>query len=136
MMSTWRSFWFAPTPRRDLALFRIVVVSSNVLYLLGSNFLARVEDASLIGHAEYSPLPVVRLPLSLLGAFDRPALATLYVVYWMVIASGILAAVGWFTRVSLALFAVGYLTLFGYVYAFGEYHHPPGLALIMLVALL
>jgi hypothetical protein len=66
-------------------------------------------------------------------AFFNPT--TFTVLYWATFACGVLALVGFFTRVSLFLFATGIWIFVAHLFSYGDRHHTEALFAIFLMLL-
>ncbi|MEM1445898.1 MAG: hypothetical protein AAGF84_07580 [Planctomycetota bacterium] len=56
-------------------------------------------------------------------------------LYWVTIAAGLLALVGYKTRGALLLFSMGTMTQIAHVYSYGEHHHPEAAFCVFLLML-
>ncbi|MBV9079697.1 MAG: DUF393 domain-containing protein [Elusimicrobia bacterium] len=131
----WNDQWFRPAPLLDLAAFRIVAVGAQLLLMINWNPLAGEFPHLVQLRYLYQPLFVIRI-LSLpfgWGAF--PTMPTLHAIFWATVLFGVLALVGLWTNVVMALFAIGCVYLQGFAYSFQELHHPEALMMLALVTL-
>ena len=129
----WNQYWFRDAPLINLSICRILIVSfqSVWLWVYRSHLLAAGDFPRHL----YDPLGIIYLlfspfgPRNLLG---ETALSTLFAI---TVIAGIGALIGYHTRTSLGVFALGNIVLVGYAYSFGEIHHPEALMIIALVLL-
>jgi predicted DCC family thiol-disulfide oxidoreductase YuxK/uncharacterized membrane protein YphA (DoxX/SURF4 family) len=133
LSNIWKKYWFRPAPLIDLAICRILIVGfqlSNLLVwhspMYKINRLGRLPDYM------YRPLPVLNLLNWPLGKGFRPPADLVEIIYWVTLAAGMLALIGWKTNPSLAVFAVGNVYIYSFVYSFREYHHPEAILLLTL----
>jgi len=123
--------WFAPARMSDLAIARIVVVGSQLLFFLPDlavqSWLAGA-DASL-----FRPIPALKLLLLPIGEWGaRPDPMLLRGAWLLSVVSGVAGVLGLYTRLSLLVFAAMNTLLVAHGYSYGEYHHPEGLMVIAL----
>ncbi|HEY0779651.1 MAG TPA: hypothetical protein VGD56_16910, partial [Gemmatirosa sp.] len=125
-------YWFAPQPVADLALLRITLVSVLLIRLpsLATARTLGIDGPRLIGDA----LPVLRLAMVPLGKLGRWDVGTVGVLaWWIAVASGVLAVVGFASRVAVLVFAWSLVVLYGALYSrSGAIYHNNALALITL----
>jgi hypothetical protein len=130
----WTRYWFRPAPLLDLAVCRIACVAVQLFLLIEMNHFntKRLLMLSTLPDSWYAPLPILRLVISPLGSTFRPPVELLLAVYWLTVAGGILALIGFTTNGSLLLFALGNIFLQAFSYSFGELHHSSALMMIAL----
>jgi uncharacterized membrane protein YphA (DoxX/SURF4 family) len=128
--------WFAATPRKDLAIARIVVVGAQ-LAILTAPWILGIEDADLTQTDPifYQPRYALRLLLAPFFWIDRPNAAFLYVTWVFAIVCGVSALLGLLTRVSLIGLAWASTLLVAHSYSYGEFHHTEALMMVALWAL-
>jgi hypothetical protein len=128
----WERYWFRPAPLVDLAVVRLVAVGFWLYHL------ARIRPRGVFGplaalpDAMYEPLVVVRVMTLPLAWHYRPSEEVVLGVYWVTLAVGVLAFIGYRTNLSLLLFAIGSIFLQGYRYSFHEIHHSEAIVMITL----
>lgn len=129
----WGRYWFPTTPTRNLAICRIVAVGAQLFWFFPSlthqtNLLAKNPEF-------VDPQPLIRVISALIPRdwLFTPSNFTLF--YWAVVAVGLAALVGLFTRASLLLFALGVWTLVSHAYSYADVHHPEAVFAIFLLAL-
>jgi len=137
ILAAWDRYWFDPAPYLDLAVCRIALVATQLGLLLTNEVydLSRIRELAGLPGSWYDPLPVLRLlMLSPSGAF-RPSLTLLLGIYVGTLVTGVLSLIGFRTRTSLFLFALGNVFLQSFSYSFGDFHHPEALMMFGLFAL-
>jgi hypothetical protein len=129
----WDAYWFPETSTLYLAITRIVMVAAQ-LFLLSRPL---GEHLNLVEKNQEFVNP--QLLISALAAivpnevFFTPS--GFRALYWTIMAAGIAALVGVFTRAALFVFALGTWTLISHAYSFGDRHHPEAVFAIVLMAL-
>ncbi len=129
----WNAYWFPTTPLLHLAICRIVAVGAQLLW-----FFPDLEEHRnlLVKNAEFiEPQLIVRVisavvPRELLftpGGFTG--------LYWITMAAGVAALVGFFTRASLLVFALGTWIFVAHLFSYGDRHHTEALFCIFLLLL-
>ena len=133
---TLQQHWFAATPRRDLAIARIVVVGAQ-LAILTVPGMPGVEDADLTQTDPifYQPRLALEILLAPFFWIDRPDAAFLHAVWALGVGCGAAALFGLWTRVSLLGLAWASTLLVAHNYSYIEYHHTDALMMIALWAL-
>jgi uncharacterized membrane protein YphA (DoxX/SURF4 family) len=128
--------WFAPAPRRDLAIARIVVVGAQ-LAILTVPWILGIEEADLTQTDPifYQPRYALRLLLAPFFWIDRPDAAFLHATWVFAVVCGVAALVGLLTRVSLIGLAWASTLLIAHSYSYGEFHHTDALMAVTLWAL-
>ena len=127
-------YWFGEGSLTDLALLRIMVVSTELLFFYPSlagqlNWLAAPAD-------EYFPLPALKVLLLPLGEWGIRPDPTLVTAVWLVgLIAGIASLVGKYAPLSLLTFAGAITFLNAHSYSYGQAHHPEALTTICLWAL-
>jgi hypothetical protein len=135
LLRAFHRYWFEPAPLLDLAVFRIAAAAGQFVIWSVAWHPTRghFEALSEIPHL-YDPLAVLRLMTRVTGG-QMPSLATVTILYWITLAAALLAAVGLFTNVSLAVLTVGSVFVQSYAYSFGDFHHPEAIMAIALAIL-
>jgi hypothetical protein len=128
-------YWLHPFSLFNLAVCRIVVVGYQLVHMFVFNYSDGLLSASQKPDFLYRPILAVRLLDGVLGLGNRPPLDVLTVVLNIALVAGLFALVGLLTNWSLMAFALGNILMQGYMYSFGEWHHPDALLIIMLVLL-
>jgi hypothetical protein len=133
--------FFEPAPLRDLGVLRIVLVGTQVLYLIfGSGLVfgavGRVlERQMLLAHAApetFLPLPALKLLMLPFGWGTRPEPMFLAFVWGLGLIAGVSALVGLYSRLSLFCLAYTSTLLIAHGYSYREFHHPETILVIML----
>jgi len=129
----WNAFWFPTTSTLPLAICRIVAVACQLLWFMPPlqeqlNLLERNRDfidPQLLIQALTAVIPreVIFTP----SAFP--------VFYRAIVVVGVVALLGFFTRTSLFLFALGNWILVAHRYSYSDLHHPEAVFSIFLMAL-
>lgn len=149
-MKLWRNYWFAPSPLLDLAVVRIVCCSATILYcFVYHDYFAVVAERFILHDTMFRPiflLKVLHAPLGWgysgnagvdgLGIWAvRPGETFVQAITYVFLISGVTSAFGFLSRISLALFAFSFFYIQGYIYSFGDFHHPEAAMLVMVTAL-
>jgi Vitamin K-dependent gamma-carboxylase len=134
LLKAWRKYWFRPVPLVYLGLLRIVAVGAQLIMLLMEDGygLRQLAGLASLPDSMYKPLPALQAFLLPFGLDARPSFALVTVIYWITAVAGIGALVGWMSRFSLLLFAVGNTFLQAFAYSFGDLHHREALMIITL----
>ena len=137
MARFWYAYWFRPSLSVNLAMARIVIVGMQLLLLALRevyNYNRYIELASL-PEILYKPLPIFRFLTFPFGSDFRPSLDIVLVIYGLAFVFGLLALIGYKTKISLALFAFSILFLQAFSYSFGEKHHAEGIYIMVIFML-
>lgn len=129
-----RNYWFREHSYFDLAVLRVGATGLQLYLLLSHTFntLARVNS---LPDDLYAPRIIVQILALPWGSGIRPDPDFMLALFWLIFALGIASFIGFLTNLSLSLFAVGYVFLQGYIYSFGDIHHPEAIMAIGLLAL-
>jgi hypothetical protein len=129
----WNVYWFPATPTLHLAICRIVAVAAQLFW-----FFPDLEEHQnlLVKNPEFIE---PQLLISVISAvvprevvFTPDAFA---VLYWATMAAGVAALVGFFTRTSLFVFALGTWIFVAHLFSYGDRHHTEALFCIFLLLL-
>ncbi len=137
----WNRYWFRPEPALNLAITRLLVVALHQLVLIAPYSLMTVPlypefDLSLRLPAEhYQPVALFRLLTFPMGPGYRPALEHLEFARWATLAVGFTALLGLWTRISLALYTLGFCFMISHRYSYGDYHHLETIPVLTLAVL-
>jgi hypothetical protein len=132
--------WFAPARLQDLAIVRIVLAGTQLLFLLIPSFPSPCFGCTL-GYQRllvdasdelYRPLLAWKLLLGPLGLGDRPDWFLLRAIWVIAVVAAIGALAGLFGRACLLVLAWASTALVAHSYSYGEYHHPEALLLVAL----
>ena len=129
----WNAYWFPPAPTLHLAICRIVAVAAQLLWFFPD--LEEHRNLLLKNPAFIEPQLLIRTISAIL---PREALFTpeaFTVLYWVTIVAGVTALVGWFTRASLFVFALGTWIFVAHLFSYGDRHHTEALFCIFLMLL-
>lgn len=129
----WNAFWFPPTTTLNLAGARIAVVAAQLLWFFPSldyhiNLASKNSDF-------IDPQPIIR---AIVAMVPRDTLFTpsgFTVLYWVTAAAGVAALVGFLTRASLFVLALGTWIFVSHGYSYADVHHPQALFAIFLILL-
>ncbi len=141
LVGIWQQYWFRSSALLNLAIVRLVAVTFQLYYVTNNDsgyYYDRFLHLARLPDALYQPLLMLRvlvLPFSWGGEWYRPTFSVLLVVYWLTMAVGLCALIGFKTNVSLLGFAIGNLFLQAFQYSFGERHHTEGLMMMALLFL-
>jgi predicted DCC family thiol-disulfide oxidoreductase YuxK len=123
--------WFAPARLSDLAMARILIVGSQLLFFLPS--LERQLRQAAADPLLFRPLPALKVLMLPFGEWGvRPEPMFLQAVWIAAVVSGITALLGLYTRASVSLFAAANTLLIAHVYSYGEYHHAQAILVMAL----
>ncbi|MDF2780753.1 MAG: Vitamin K-dependent gamma-carboxylase [Geminicoccaceae bacterium] len=124
-MRWWNAYWFRPAPYIDLAMVRLFAVACQLwLLLLWQGFSpARMEELWALPDPLYDPITLLRLFLLPWGLEYRPSPQFMAIVYYITVVSGLMAFVGFRTRLSLLVFMLGSAFMVAYIYPHGDFHH-------------
>lgn len=129
----WNAFWFPPTSTRRLAIVRIGMVAAQLFWFyppLELNLNRLQKNPDFLEPQRFIQLISALLPRHLL--FSPSGFTSLY---WVTAAAGVLALVGFFTRTSLLVFALGIWTMIAVQYSYADVHHEATLFSIILLCL-
>lgn len=132
-LGRWNTFWFPPGRTRNLALCRILVVGAT-LFLFYPSFSA-IRDLVELGGPFIEPQLLIAAISSILPAEKVFSLTTLAILYWITAVAGLTTLVGFRTRTSAFVFAMGQWIFIAFRYSFGEEHHTQALTAIFLMSL-
>ncbi len=129
----WNAYWFPAAPTLHLAIGRIVAAAAQLFW-----FFPDLEEHRnlLLKNPEFiEPQLLVRMISAILPRevlFTPEAFTALY---WVTIVAGVTALVGWFTRTSLFVFALGTWIFVAHLFSYGDRHHTEALFCIFLMLL-
>lgn len=129
----WNAYWFPVTPTLDLAICRVVAVAAQLLW-----FFPDLSEHTnlLVKNTEFiEPQLIVRVISAVVprDVFFTPG--TFTALYWATIVVGVAALVGFFSRTSLFLFALGTWIFVAHLFSYGDRHHTEALFCIFLMLL-
>jgi hypothetical protein len=121
----WNGYWFRPAPYVDLALVRLFAVACQLWLLLawGKFSSETLEALWALPEPLYDPITLLRLFLLPWGWEYRPSPQFMAIVFYVSVVAGLLAFVGFRTRLSLLVFALTNAFLVAYAYSHGDFHH-------------
>lgn len=134
LLKAWTTYWFRSVPVIYLSFLRVVAVGAQLIMLLmeGGYGLRQLAGLASLPDSMFKPLPALQMFLLPFGSDARPSFALVTVIYWITAAVGVAALVGWMSRISLLLFAIGNTFLQAFAYSFGDLHHREALMIITL----
>lgn len=140
----WNAYWFAPAACFDLAIMRIIACAVTLFFafVYHDNF-STVARLAEYPPEMYQPIVIFKLIHAPFGWGVGPEGSWIVrpdgqLMHWVAVAclaSGVLALVGFFTRVSLFVFACAFTYVQAYLFSFGDMHHPEGVMVVALFAL-
>jgi len=129
----WNAYWFPATPIRHLAICRIVAVGAQLIWF----FPDLEEHRNLLRkNPEFiEPQLIIRAISAIVprDLFFTPDAFTL--LYWVTAIAGISALVGFYTRTSLLVFALGTWIFVSHLFSYGDRHHTEAVFAIFLMLL-
>jgi len=129
----WNAYWFPATPTLHLAICRIVAVAAQLFW-----FFPDLEEHQnlLVKNPDFiEPQLLIRVISAVVPRevfFTPDAFA---VLYWVTMVTGVAALVGFFTRTSLLVFALGTWIFVAHLFSYGDRHHTEALFCIFLLLL-
>jgi hypothetical protein len=129
----WNAFWFPVSTTRNLAIFRIILVATQLFWFfppLQEHIALLRKNADFIEPQVFINAITAVVPREVL--FTPSGFTALYRV---TIAAGVLALVGLFTRTSIFVFTLGVWILVAHLYSYSDVHHEAALFCIVLLAL-
>jgi predicted DCC family thiol-disulfide oxidoreductase YuxK len=135
LVDRWNAYWFRPAPLADLSICRFLIVGYQLAFLLRPSFYAWwVREVPARPEFLYDPLPILRVLVPAVAWGYRPPADVLVAVYWVTVAAGFLALIGFRTTWNLLTFSVANIFMMALGYSFRDWHHD-GLMQITLVIL-
>lgn len=133
IQDAWNQFFFSSAPYFDLAFIRLIIVMFS-LYSLFDHSFTSLDMVYGLPDQMYSPIPTLKvLLLPFYGWGSMPPESFIYTVFWLTVATGVLALIGFLTNISMMLFALGNMLLQAFNYSFGELHHREAIMAITLL---
>jgi hypothetical protein len=128
----WNAYWFPESSATPLAVARIIAVAGQLFWFFPS--LERQIQRMQRNPEFIKPEPLIRAISAIVpDSFFTPQPFTAF--YWIIVAVGVLALIGLFTRLSLFLFALGVWILVAHYYSYGDRHHTQAVFCMFLMAL-
>lgn len=131
----WEGYWFRSAPLFDLGFVRLVAVGLQLFHLATIRPRTTFGQLAALPEFLYEPLGVMRVMTLPLGWGYRPPEDIIVAVYWLTLAIGVFAFVGYRTTLSLLLFTAGSVFLQAFEYSFTEIHHAETIVVITLAVL-
>jgi hypothetical protein len=132
-MSAWRNYWFEPSYYLDLAIVRIVAVSTALVMLLHTRQWHLIYSSLSDGYWE--PLLILNVLHIPFGWGFRPPIEVVEAAYFTAVIAGALSLLGILTNLSLLIFTAASVYVQAFIYSFGELHHREAVMMIALGAL-
>jgi Vitamin K-dependent gamma-carboxylase len=132
-VDAWDRYWFPVTPTVNLACCRIVAVAAQLFWFPAP---LAIHINLVLKNTEFIDPQVMMQAIGLL--VPREVLFTpsgMTAVYWATIIAGTTALIGFFTRSSLFIFALGIWFFVSHKYSYADVHHPEALMAIFLMTL-
>ena len=129
----WSAYWFPVTTAKSLSLARIIAVAAQLFWFfpnLDWNLNLAAKNPQFT-----DPQPMIRVIAALVPRevfFTAPVISTIYTITAI---SGVLALIGFFTRTSLFVFALGIWFFISHQYSYADIHHTEAVFCIFLMAL-
>jgi uncharacterized membrane protein YphA (DoxX/SURF4 family) len=132
-IKAWNAYWFPTTSSRILSISRIVAVAAQLFWFLPEldynlNLMAKNTEFM-------DPQPLIRAISAIVprAVFFTPTMLT--AIHWLTIVAGVAALIGFLTRTSLFVFALGIWFFVSHQYSYADIHHPEAVFCIFLLAL-
>jgi hypothetical protein len=135
-LDAWRSYWFPRADTRVLGLTRVLVTGIHLLWFLPA-FASLPEQINLLERNRDFIDPQL-LIMAITAVIPRELFFTpeVFRALWVAtMIAGVLALIGFFTRTSLLMLALGTWILIAHKYSYGDQHHPEALFAIFLLVL-
>jgi hypothetical protein len=133
LIARWNAYWFPTTSTLNLAGARIIAVAAEVFWLFPS--LQYQLNLATLNSAFIFPQPLIRVIDAVAPRELVFSAGGLTVIWWVSIAAGLAALVGFATRTSLFLFALGLWFFVSHQYSYADVHHTQAPFAIFLMAL-
>jgi hypothetical protein len=129
----WNWYWFPTTTSLNLAGARIVAVAAQLFWFFPPleyqiNLVSKNPDF-------IDPQPIIRAIVALMPRDVLFNPGGLTVLFWVTAAAGVAALVGFLTRISLLVLALGIWIFVSHAYSYADVHHPQALFAIFLMLL-
>lgn len=132
-MALWNRYWFPTASPLNLAGARIVTVAAQLFWFFPS---LNYHIGLATKNSEFiDPQPIIRLVDAILPREMAFSAGSLTAIYWMTAIAGVTALIGFFTRTSLFLLALGVWFFVSHGYSYADVHHPQALFAIFLMIL-
>jgi uncharacterized membrane protein YphA (DoxX/SURF4 family) len=132
-LERWNAYWFPTTTTVHLAVCRIVAVAAQLFW-----FRPPLEEQIRLVESNRTFIDPQVLIRAIAAVVPRHVLFTpagLTVLYWVTALAGLMALIGFFTRTSLLVFALGTWFFVAHRYSYADIHHPEAVFCIFLLAL-
>jgi hypothetical protein len=120
-VSWWKNYWFWESSGLRLGVCRFLACASSLILFRENlqNHLWLAAD----GTGYIDPQVIIRAVSAVVPASVFPTAGSLTALFWIYLVTGVLAAIGLFTRYSVAVFALASAILVAHRYSYGEQHH-------------
>jgi predicted DCC family thiol-disulfide oxidoreductase YuxK len=123
--------WFAPASLAELAVVRIVVTGSTLLFFMPSR--GWVLESATAADSAFLPLPALKVLMLPFGGWGiRPSAEFLTAAWFLALVSGLFALAGLLARPAMLLFAATNTLMVAHIYSYGDMHHPHAMMVIAL----
>ena len=129
----WNRYWFPTTTPLNLAGARIVAVAAQLFWLFPS--LDYHINLATKNTGFTDPQPIIRAMAAIAPREVLFSAGSLTIFYWITAAAGVSALVGFFTRTSLFVLALGTWFFVSHGYSYADVHHTQALFAIFLMVL-
>jgi len=129
----WNSYWFPQSTPIPLSIFRIVAVGAQLLFFLPSidtNLNLLEKNETLLSPQFLIVAITAIIPEQL---FLTPT--TFAIIRWITIFAGVTCLIGFWTRASAFIFALGNWIFIAHRYSYADIHHPEAVFCIFLMLL-
>ena len=133
LIAVWNAYWFPTTSTLNLAGARMFAVAAQVFWL----FPSLSYQINLVTKNATFERPQVLIRV-IAAVFPRELIfspGTFTLIYWVSIAAGLAALVGFATRTSVFLLALGTWFFVSHSYSYADVHHTQALFAIFLMVL-
>ena len=117
----------------DLGMLRIIAVATSLIMFIGLR--SHLQGTFTLSGEFFAPLPALKVLMLPFGWGSRPEPWLINSIYWVTVATGITALIGFRTNMSLLIYAIGNIFITAYIYSFSELHHREAVMAVMLLAL-
>ena len=117
----WNAYWFPETSALSLAVMRIIAVGAQLFW-----FFPPLHDQIMLLEKNshfVQPQLLIRIVSAIVPRelLFTPSAFTIF--YWLVVVAGFAALVGFLTRLSLFVFALGVWIIIAHWYSYAGFHH-------------
>jgi uncharacterized membrane protein YphA (DoxX/SURF4 family) len=126
VIKRWERWWFPPSSGLNLAVCRILVAGTQVFVFMPFFMASPAEHMALLerGGGFVQPQWMIRVVAAILPVEVVSWPTLVRGAYAVTVAAGLTTLVGWWTRTSAFVFALGTWFLVSHDGSYGEIHHP------------